>query len=208
MANVNVDELLLRVRNTLKSKEEEAGAEKALRREKNEARQEDARVGIADVFTRTGGDTSAVEAVKSGLQLGFDLRHQIDATNFDAGTFYTVLLISIIKDILDCLSLGVGGTIFNIAVTVALMIIFFMRGSWFKRYLVKRFLWPIIISVFIEFIPFVDFFPTYSLMAIFLKLKMDKERKQLGQQLEEVEKDLKKIAPRAEYERYLEENQE
>ncbi len=158
------------------------------------------RVGAAEALKRVAGNENQTQAITGGVSLGLDLRRQINETNFDSGTFHVVLLLSIIKDLANILTLGTFGTLLNFAVTPALFIIFFMRGSLIARTLIKWFVWPMVV----EFIPFLDFFPMYVVMTLLLKYKMDKKRKELQQQLEETEKEMKKTPPNFDYENSLE----
>jgi hypothetical protein len=197
---------------------------------------------------------SKAGAVRKGITMGFSLRGQIKEGNFSGSTFYTVLILSLIKDLLDFVALaaaaaaaeataaaataatagavavGAGGVaagsaatglglpvavvagivsalsalvaggmaatvgtlvgsatgmevfveLINVVVSVLLFIVFFRQTSWLKRFLFKRYVWAWII----EFIPIINYFPTYTFMTIFLKLKINKQNKKREKQAE------------------------
>ena len=79
------------------------------------------------------------EAVKQGIELGYELRKEISDGRFDGKTFYIVLLLSLAKDLIDIKTLGIIGPIINIFVSFTLFIIFFLRRARLRSYLIKKY---------------------------------------------------------------------
>lgn len=120
----------------------------------------------------TGGVTNAIT---EGLKTGGRLRATSNRTGFKGSSFAIILLLSIAKDFLDIVTVGLFGTIINIFISVILFSFFFLRSSLFSRIFIRIFVWPIII----EFIPFGNIFPSYTLAALLLRSKMNKKKKAL-----------------------------
>ncbi len=130
---------------------------------------------------------SKTELFKRGVYLGEYLRNRIDETRFDGASFFAVLTLSIIKDFSDFLTLGMAGTITTFVITPALFIVFLMRrGNILKRYALKRF----IFAPIFELIPFVNIYPTYIMLTIMLKLRMDKKVRKLKEDIDILNKEL------------------
>lgn len=104
-----------------------------------------------------------------------ELRRKIEERRFEGGSFIVLLVLCLIKDAIDIFTLGLAGTITNLFITPFLFIFFFMRGSYVMRKLIRGFIWPIAI----EFIPGINAFPTYTIMALLLKFNLDKKVKHL-----------------------------
>ena len=146
---------------------------------------------VDETFQKIIKERSIFEAIKQGTILGEHLRREIADGKFDA--FIAVLILSLFKDIFDGITLGTIGSLLNIAISITLFIVFFLRKSRFKRWLIKKFVWRYIIIVIIEFIPGINIFPAYTVSAILLKLKVDKRTKDLESRLEEVETEINKL---------------
>lgn len=192
MAN-NLDNLI--ARNTVLSGEaQQELAADILRGQKQE------RENIAKAMLDSAGNLikarSVTGAVKEGVEIGFDIRRRIADGKFEGGTFLAVLLLSALKDFGDLATLGTTGWLVNIVITTALFIIFFMQSSTIKRFLIKRYIWVMIP----ESIPFIDIFPAYTMMAILLKLKIDKDRKKDEEDLKDLEEQI------SQYEKLEDEN--
>ncbi|MDA3840464.1 MAG: hypothetical protein PF572_05205 [Patescibacteria group bacterium] len=115
---------------------------------------------------------SKKEALKWGIKMGFHLRSKITETRFDGASFFTVLTISIIKDFSDFATGGLASYITTWIITPIIFLVFFMRkGNFIKRLAMKRF----IFAPIVELIPFINIFPTYTLLTIMLKLRMNKK---------------------------------
>lgn len=135
------------------------------------------------------------EAVKQGIITGLRLRGEIADGRFDGSTFYTVLLLCVIKDLIDLVgvaTLGIAGILANFFIVPLLFIIFFLKKARLKKFLIKRFIWPIII----EFTP-LNFFPSYTVGVIMLKLKVDEKNRTLAAQAEQIEKETEQLKKQA-----------
>lgn len=172
----SIDNLL--AGNTVLSGEAQRLASEELRRKRGGA-------GVLKSVETIVRSKSPLGEVWEGVKIGFELRREMAEKGMTAGVFFTILLLSVLKDFGDLVSLGTTGWLVNIAISTALFIVFFMQRSFIKRFLIKRFIFPVII----EFIPFLDFFPTYTIMAILLKLKLDKINRDLKNQLADLEKE-------------------
>lgn len=84
--------------------------------------------------------------------------------------FGIALSLSIIKDIIDALSLGILGTIINIIVIGLIIIVAIYSGQSVKEILNKRKL-VIGSSAVIEFIPFVSILPVWTISIIWMWLE-------------------------------------
>lgn len=129
------------------------------------------------------GAKNQAGAAKQGLVMGVQMRQAIKQGDFSGGNFITVLLLSVLKDFVDIVAIGTIGVLINIPITIFLFIVFFMQLSVIKKYLLKRFIWPMII----EFIPFLSIFPAYTISTIWLKMKIDKRNKEMQAQLDQLE---------------------
>ncbi|NUM25543.1 MAG: hypothetical protein HUU49_02845 [Candidatus Buchananbacteria bacterium] len=150
------------------------------------------------------GHLKNLRAYYEGLRLAYILRSDIAKDNFDGITFIFVLTLSIVKDLVidvpsvtaETATVGIAAIlttllkgIIGFAVSGFLFFFYFGRSSWTKRWLVRRFLGTIVI----EITPWLSLIPSYTLMAIFLKLKMDKKNNERQKELEQVEKRNKKL---------------
>lgn len=138
-------------------------------------------------IARTAALENKYAAIKEGAEIGLELRNKINEGKFEGGTFYTVLILALIGDFIDLLTLGTIGYFLDKIIMIALFFVFFLKVSAIKKYLIKRFIWPSII----KFIPLISTFPSYTISTIMLKLKVDKENKKLENQLREVEEKYK-----------------
>lgn len=157
-----------------------------LREEKNEKKTE-WQTGRA--FLAVARKRSAGEAIKQGIALGSNLRSQISDTKFEGSTFYTVLLLSVVKDLLDILTVGTIGALANFVITPALIMIFFMKRPILKRLLIRFFLG----SIILEGIFGIAIFPAYTISTFMLKHNANKKIKELNSRVKEVEKEIAKI---------------
>ncbi len=133
---------------------------------------------------------SKTEMVKKGIQLGKYLRKRIDETRFDGGSFFAVLILSLIKDFSDVITFGVSSFVTTFVITPALIIIFLMRkGNIFKRYLKKK----LIFAPIIKLIPFINIYPAYTILTLNLKLKMNKKVRKLKEDIDTLDREMKKI---------------
>lgn len=158
-----------------------------------------------DLWGQTFRSASAIyekqtklEALKQALILGLQIRQEIKRVGFSGAQFWIVLILSIIKDLfIDIPTLGVASPIINFAVTGVLAIVFFMRKSGMKKQLIKWFVVPCLV----EFVPGLSgFFPSYLLSTFLLKLKTEKRKKKLKNQLKDVEQGTQKLLRQVMYE--------
>lgn len=163
-------------------------------------------VKTAKSFAKVVREQSINESIKQGMAIGFMLRENISECRFDGATFYTVLCIAIMKDLIDVpdlLTLNTIGKFVNIACSVALFIIFFLRRSRIKGFIVKMLfkrLWKwVILFIVAETVPIVDLMPNYVICTILLKRKVNKKRRELENQLEDVEETVKELEKRKSY---------
>jgi hypothetical protein len=82
--------------------------------------------------------------------------------------FAASLFLAGVKDLIDFLSLGTLGTIINIFVTGAFTIILLMRGSKLNK---SKALARYVVAAIIEFIPFLNFMPTWTISVLWEKLE-------------------------------------
>lgn len=115
-----------------------------------------------------------VEAQKMAAREALNVRRRISEEGFDGATFLTVLLLSLIGDVADLLTLGTIGYLVDKMIAIFLFLIFFLKAPVLKKYLIKKFIWPVVI----KFIPGLNIFPSYTISAILLKIKMDKDKRQ------------------------------
>ena len=135
---------------------------------------------------------SKVLAIKDAVRVGLLLRQEVNDLRFEGFSFYTVLGASVVKDVLDVLTLSLLGIVTNVFLSVVLFIFFFLQSSIFKRFFIKRWLWKYIPIVILEFFP-TNFFPSYTLATIFLKLSVDKKIRELKEEHKKNEEKLKVI---------------
>lgn len=150
------------------------------------------------------GYLKTIQSYYEGIRLAYILRTDIAKDNFDGITFIFVLTISIFKDFVidvpsvatETATVGLAAIIttsikavIGFAISGFLFFFYFGRSSWTKRWLLKRLLGTIVI----EIAPWLSLIPSYTLMAIFLKLKIDKKNAERQKKLEEVEKRNKKL---------------
>jgi hypothetical protein len=172
--------------------EEELNTQARLNIIKEKARRDSSARKTAEAFQKVAKKRSAITAVNQGVMLGLDLRGKIADGKFDSGTFYVVLFISILKDLLDVLTLGILGTVFNFFLGTVLFIIFLGKRSFFKKFIMKRY-----IKVWVlESIPFINIFPLFTIGTIMFKIKCDKRIRELGDQLERVDEDITEMKKR------------
>jgi len=138
---------------------------------------------------------STVQAVKAGAEIGYELRQRIAAGSFQG--FLMALGLAAVKDLWDFITeffdAGLTGSLLNILITTALIIIVMFQGIWFKRFIIKKF-WKRYVAVAIaEFIPIVNFFPWWTISIILVKQQADKKRKEYQRASEQLEMDLEEI---------------
>ena len=136
---------------------------------------------------------SKVNAVKHGIKIGLILRQSASDLRFDGLAFWTVLTLSGIKDIIDIATLSVSGWITVPLLTVPLTIIFFLRKSYFKRWLVRKYIWKYLLISVLEILPATSIFPLYTASAILLKMGVDKKIGKLKSEAGVVDREVSKI---------------
>ena len=72
------------------------------------------------------------------------------------------------KDFIDFLSLGIVGTIVNVAVTMAFVAILLFQGKTMKNMQKKWIRYGL--AALLEFIPFISFIPSWTLSVVWDKL--------------------------------------
>lgn len=118
-----------------------------------------------------------------------ELKNKINDARFDGGVFYAILLLSIAKDLIDVLTLGIIGTIANFFIVPLLFITSLLRGTRIKSKLIKRF----IIPMGLETIFGLNMLPLYTLTTLILKVMADHKVNGLKAELAKAQKKLKKI---------------
>lgn len=149
--------------------------------------------------------------------LGEHVKENIKTGQFK--NFLIALLLSIARDlpkgVITIIAWAVGdpgiiawivGTILNLIISTLLAVVLFGEGTWFKRYLVKRFFGKMIIAFIAGFIPGFVFFPFYTVSIIIMKLQNDaamrRQRKALVaiqeqiKELRKLERSGKNVSPR------------
>ncbi|MCK5211985.1 hypothetical protein KAJ89_04750 [Candidatus Parcubacteria bacterium] len=129
------------------------------------------------------------EAIEMELLKVDELKNKIRDARFDGGVFYAILLLSVAKDLIDVLTLGIAGTIANFFIVPLLFIISLLRGTRIKSKLIKRFIIPMVFETIIGW----NIIPWYTLTTLILKLMADYKVKELSAELRKVQKNLKKI---------------
>ncbi|MCX6786027.1 MAG: hypothetical protein NTZ18_04220 [Candidatus Komeilibacteria bacterium] len=133
-----------------------------------------------------------LKVLTEAAKLGFSLRRGIAEGSFSA--FIVVIILAVIKDLWDILDpSSITGDIVNVFISVALFIVVSFQGTWFKRWLVKKFLGKYIMGMLAEFIPGVAIFPTYTIMVLLVRWQNRKEIKKYQEALEELELEMKKL---------------
>ncbi|MBI5037340.1 MAG: hypothetical protein HZC01_01345 [Candidatus Kerfeldbacteria bacterium] len=124
---------------------------------------------------------SKVNAIKTGAQIGIDLRHRIAAGGMQG--FLFALSLAIIKDFWDFgtiwFTIGFAGTLFNIMITTALLFVVMFQGIWFRRWLLKKMWSRFLGAIILEFIPILNFFPWWIISVLLVKQAADKRLKKM-----------------------------
>lgn len=122
---------------------------------------------------------SKVNAIKTGAEIGLDLRHRIAAGSMQG--FLFALSLAIIKDFWDFgtiwFTVGIAGTLFNIMITTALLFVVMFQGIWFRRWLLKKMWGRFLGAMVMEFIPILNFFPWWIISVLLVKQAADKRQK-------------------------------
>ena len=130
---------------------------------------------------------SRTELLKFGIRTGLHLRKQISEARFDGGTFYIVLILSLIKDFGDFVTGGLAAYVTTWVITPILVIVFLMRkGNYFKRYVKKRFIFAPIIGL----IPFINIYPSFTMFTLMMKLRMNKRVRKLKDDIDILDKEI------------------
>lgn len=125
-----------------------------------------------------------------GAKLGFSLRKAAEASEFRGLSFYYVMGLSLIKDLLD-FSDGVGfiGMAASLLIWGALMIFYFGKGSFIKKLVIRRLF---AVMVF-EMIPVLNFIPAYTLLSLYVKYVMDSRVRKYVDMADDIQKDSRSI---------------
>jgi len=140
-----------------------------------------------DAYKRIESLKSTRGRVKEGVKVGFEARGAIAEKRFTGGIFIVTLLLSLFKDFSDILDLGTLGTIINIPVTIALFITFWGMGQTIRKFVIKRFIGAIIL----EFIPFLNIIPLYTILTLWMRIKSDNDKAKEDNQRKEEERQIK-----------------
>jgi hypothetical protein len=159
---------------------------------------------IGDLERHESTRTNKLRAYYEGVRLAYILRTDIAKDDFSGLTFIFVLTLSVVKDlVIDVPStageVGTAGIAailttvlkgaFGLGISGFLMFFYLGRSSIIKRWLITR----AVGSFFIEIIPGISLIPSYVLMAIFLKLKIEKKNSERKQKIEKLEAKNKKL---------------
>ncbi len=136
---------------------------------------------------------SKISAIKHGLKLGLILRQKANDLQFNGLGFWFVLIASGIKDFSDIITISFGGLITTWIITPLLFIFFFMRKSYFKRFIMKRFMGKYIALAIAEFFPGTSIFPGYVIGTLLLKTKIDKKIRELKSKSEDIDREVTKL---------------
>lgn len=167
--------------------EKERAFYKSQRQDKNNIYKETIRAGKKAVTGK-----SKIGAIKEGVKIGNMLRKEIAEGNFNG--FIVALCLAIIKDGWDLIDIsGITGALFNIFITVALLMVIMFQGIWLKRWLIKKFLGRFIIIAIAEFIPGFSIFPWYILSVLLIKHSRNEEIEKKKKQLELLNKDVRDV---------------
>lgn len=104
-------------------------------------------------------------------------------------TFYALLGLSVVKDIVDFIGLGVAGTIVNIVVVCLFVLIILVQGAGALRDFIKKRKYILMLGAVAEFIPFVELLPVWTLAVLWARMETSKGGQVALQQVE------KKYAP-------------
>ncbi len=177
----NLDSRLL-----LRSFEEEVKRAAKLQEKKaqvvNQSEQSDIKRG-AMAMGKVVEKHSAFEAVRQGVSYGLYLRKSIKEGGLTGGAFIMLLCLSMLKDIVDFSGASFLNPI-NLFLLMALFIVRAGKGSFFKRYLTKRFF----LNLGLTSVPGVSFFPLTTIGTVMLKIGMDKKIRKMQDELTEIDK--------------------
>jgi hypothetical protein len=131
---------------------------------------------------------------KYGEQVGSKLKANIKSGKFSS--FFIVLILAIVKDAIDLASVlyldpGLTGMILNIFISIILTVVLLGEGVWFKRWFIKRFLWKLILGLIFEEIPYLEWFPTYTVSILLMGAQHYQAYKKQKAALKELEGEVK-----------------
>ncbi|PLX27781.1 hypothetical protein C0583_00895 [Candidatus Parcubacteria bacterium] len=179
--------------------EEEAAREiradqvQARREEENELSDDELKEELRESLEDIARKRSVASALEHGVKLGFILRQEINDLRFDGLVFWFVLGISFVKDFSDLFTGTLGGIFTNWFIPPILFIVFFLRKSYLKKYIIKKIGYKFFILVIAEFLPVTSGFPNYLISTILLRMNVDKKRRKKDKELELLEEEIKKL---------------
>ncbi|MBI5728573.1 MAG: hypothetical protein HY984_02365 [Candidatus Magasanikbacteria bacterium] len=160
-------------------------------RQKDRLREDQTEVDVDQLAADSGIDLTdslnaslAGAAKKAGEAYGHELRNRIRMGEFRA--FTIALGIAFVKDV--CIDFfewsGILAFFTNVFCFAVLLAIILGQGTWFKRWLIRKFFGQsisgflkLVMGFFIENIPLADFFPTYMIAILLIKHGADQEIK-------------------------------
>ncbi|MFA6304254.1 MAG: hypothetical protein WCV73_04010 [Patescibacteria group bacterium] len=146
-----------------------------------------------DNFKKTSfGLKTPAGAIKEGIKLGLSLRRGLAEGAFSS--FLLILLLAVIKDLWDVLDVStLTGDIVGLFITTTVLVALSFQGTWFKRWLIKKYLKKYILAILAELIPGVAIFPTFTIMVLIIKFQNDKRMGQQKLMVEDYEEELAKL---------------
>lgn len=141
---------------------------------------------------------------KFAEHLGEHVKENIKTGQFK--NFLIALLLSMARDlpkgVLTMIGWAVGdpgviatmiGSILNLMISALLAVVLFGEGTWFKRYLIKRFFGKMIIAFIAGFIPGFAYFPFYTVSIIIMKLQNDAAMRRQKKALAAIQEQIKEL---------------
>lgn len=131
---------------------------------------------------------SATKVILSGAKLGLELRRTVDESRFEGIPFLIILLMAVTKDFIidpisDAGTLGILGALVNILINVVFFIFFFGKGAFLRKLAIRM-----IAPITIEYIPYLSMLPTYTLLILWMRYKINDEIQILEKDIERLEK--------------------
>lgn len=141
-----------------------------------------------------GKTGNPAQAASAGKRMGTALAQRIREGHFNA--FVIALGLALAKDGWDMASQwfdgGLTSAIVSVFISGALWAILASQSNFVSRFIRKSAI-RMVCAVFMEFIPILSFAPIYTLLVIWLKRDIDKERGRLEQSQKELDKALQRL---------------
>lgn len=135
-------------------------------------------------FEKNALDHTHAVAEDAGKKYGNELQARIKTGDFSS--FFLALIVALVADVLAGVEVaGDGGSFLMSLVGVFIDGVMFAllmgQGTWFKKQIVVRLIWPLIAGAVMEALPFLDIIPTYTILVLWMEINALKElRKNKG----------------------------